>query len=154
MPTGVDDDGSGDNGHGSDDIYSDPNEDSNVGSQIPDDDAIWDDGSQVIPYYDGDRDKSQVIPEFIEVEDEEQESTRFRSPGCGDKHPQSSTGSLDVRRKATKVHATAGNRTKASDYGVDVQKILHVTNACFCAHLGTLSPYPSPFLEIKWAKIS
>ena len=148
--------------HGDDDVDndSDDNVDNNGGDDIinNDDDRVVDniDGTDDIidedsgPNVDNLNDFGNQLEE-LEDQDIEDDST---SPSCGDKRRHSRAGPAHQWREPVKVQATTGAKPRASDYEVAVRKVLHEAIPLYRGYLSTVTPFPGPMDEIRWAKKS
>jgi hypothetical protein len=74
----------------------------------------------------------------------------------GNKHPHLSTLAVSAYQwcKPVKVYIITGEKPKAGDYEVTIQKVLSEMISLYCGYLSMVNLYPGPIEQIKWVKKS
>ena len=150
MPT--DDDIEDDQNNNNDNIDNDDVDDISNEDEEDEDNKDEDEDEDDIDSNDGNSNGfGDLLDEDEGDQDAEDDST---SPSCGDKCPRSNTGSANRWREPIKIHTTKGAKPKAGDYEVAVQKVLSEAIPRYRGYLSTITPYPGPMEEMRWAKKS
>jgi Domain of unknown function (DUF6532) len=96
------------------------------------------------------------LNDFGEEPEDPNDEDDSASPSCGDKRRHSHTGLTSQWRNPVKVNitGTTGVRPKARDYEAAVQQVLAEAIPLFRGYLCSVTPYPGPMDETRWAKKS
>jgi Domain of unknown function (DUF6532) len=99
-------------------------------------------------------DEDRVIHDDIDEDTGTEQVDSFsHGSGVGAKRSHYTTSADSEWRQPVKIHATrAGAKPKAGDYEAAVQNILSSTISIYHGYLCTVTPYPDPMEEIRWAK--